>query len=68
MKGRKILVPILVLLAGGALVYYFRYLRPALSDSDIAASGHIEVTEVDMSFRLPGHVSRLLVEEGDDLK
>ena len=68
MKGRKILVPILVLLAGGALVYYFRYLRPALSDSDIAASGHIEVTEVDMSFRLPGHVSRLLVEEGDGLK
>jgi HlyD family secretion protein len=31
-------------------------------------SGHIEVTEVDMSFRLPGHVARLFVDEGSRVK
>ena len=68
MKGRKIVAPVLVLLAAGALLYFYRYLRPEIPASEIEASGHIEVTEVDMSFRLAGHVTRLLVEEGDRVK
>ncbi|MFO7459309.1 MAG: efflux RND transporter periplasmic adaptor subunit [Desulfatiglandales bacterium] len=62
MKGKRTL-PLLLLLIAAAISYVF--LRsPGLDTLEIRTSGHIEVTEVDMSFRLPGHVSRLYVEEG----
>jgi len=63
MKGKKAL-PLLFLLIAAAILYYL-YFRPSGSESsEIRTSGHIEVTEVDMSFRLPGHVARLYVDEG----
>jgi HlyD family secretion protein len=68
MKRRKLIPPLLILLVTLGLIYYFGFYRPGLNASDIEASGHIEVTEVDMSFRLPGHVSRLFVEEGAQVK
>jgi HlyD family secretion protein len=49
-------------------VVYLGYYRNRSNDHAIMTSGHVEVTEVDMSFRLPGHVSRLLVDEGDHVK
>jgi len=52
MKRRRILVIIAAVVAAG-LIYYFKFYLPGLSDSEIKASGHIEVTEVDMSFRIP---------------
>jgi HlyD family secretion protein len=62
MKGKKAL-PLLLLLIAAALSYV--YLRPPGVESlEIRTSGHVEVTEVDMSFRLPGHVARLYVDEG----
>lgn len=63
MTRRKILV-ILAAVLGAGLIYYFNFYLPSLSDSEIRASGHIEVTEVDMSFRIAGHVARLFVDEG----
>jgi HlyD family secretion protein len=61
-KGKKTL-PLLLLLIAAALSYV--YLRPSGPELlEIKTSGHIEVTEVDMSFRLPGHVARLYVDEG----
>jgi HlyD family secretion protein len=63
MKRKKAL-PLLLLLLVAAAISYF-YFRPAgLEPLEIRTSGHIEVTEVDMSFRLPGHVARLYVDEG----
>jgi HlyD family secretion protein len=62
MRGKKALV--FLLLAVAASLCYF-HLRPSsLETREIRTSGHIEVTEVDMSFRLPGHVARLYVDEG----
>ena len=63
MRRHKILVILAAFIAAG-LIYYFKFYLPDLSDSEIKASGHIEVTEVDMSFRIPGHVARIFVEEG----
>jgi len=63
MRHRKILVILAAFIAAG-LIYYFKFYLSDLSDSEIKASGHIEVTEVDMSFRIPGHVARILVDEG----
>jgi HlyD family secretion protein len=69
MKKWKILPFVaLILIAGGVFYYYHTYYQPHASNAGIMTSGHIEVTEVDLSFRLPGHVSRLLVEEGSRVK
>jgi HlyD family secretion protein len=64
MKRRKIIPLVLIFLVISGLVYYFGFYRPGLNGSKIMASGHIEVTEVDMSFRSAGHVARLFVDEG----
>jgi len=62
-------VPVIVLiLAAAAAVYYFLILPSDRSKTEIKTSGHVEATEVDMSFRLPGHVGRLYVDEGARVK
>jgi HlyD family secretion protein len=63
MKRRRIAIMIAAIVAAG-LIYYFKFYLPGLSDSEIKASGHVEVTEVDMSFRIPGHVAKIFVDEG----
>ena len=63
MKFLKIGVIVAAMVAAG-LVYYFTFYLPSLSNTEIKASGHIEVTEVDMSFRIAGHVAKILVNEG----
>jgi HlyD family secretion protein len=63
MKRREIGVIAAAVVAAG-LIYYFKFYMPSLSNGQIKASGHIEVTEVDMSFRIPGHVAKLYVDEG----
>jgi len=68
MKRGKISAFMVLLLATAACVVYLGYCRNRSNEDTIMTSGHIEVTEVDMSFRLPGHVSRLLVDEGDQVK
>lgn len=63
----KKIVP-LVLLAVAAILY-FLFLRKSEGPQEaIVTSGHVEATEVDMSFRLPGHVERLYVDEGAMVK
>lgn len=64
MKRRKALLLLFLVLAAAGIVFFLFFYRAGLNDRAIRTSGNIEVTEVDMSFRLPGHVSRLLVDEG----
>jgi len=68
MKKRRIVPPVLVLLVVAALAIYFAFNRKGVNEGEINTSGHIEVTEVDMSFRLQGHVARLFVDEGAQVK
>ena len=68
MKKRKIIPPVLVLLIIACLLTYFVLIRKGVHDGEIITSGHVEVTEVDMSFRLQGHVARLFVVEGARVK
>jgi HlyD family secretion protein len=65
MKSKKVLLFLLILVVAAGLIYYFVYYRTNHAGNGIRSSGHVEVTEVDMSFRIPGHVARLLVQEGD---
>ncbi len=68
MSRRKALPIVGLILIAAGLLYYFAYYRLEASNARIMTSGHIEVTEVDLSFRLPGHVRRLLVDEGSQVK
>ena len=63
---RKI-IPILILLAAGAAAAY--YFRSAQVDPNrIRLSGNLEMTQVDIAFKLAGKISELLVREGDLVK
>jgi membrane fusion protein YbhG len=68
MKGKKPLPLVVAVIIAATLAFYFLFLRQGSPDTEIRTSGHIEVTEVDMSFRLPGHVTRLYVDEGAKVK
>lgn len=64
MKRPKAPILLILILAAGAMIFLFFFFRAGLNDGAIRTSGQIEVTEVDMSFRLAGHVARLHVDEG----
>ncbi|MBU2546900.1 MAG: efflux RND transporter periplasmic adaptor subunit [Proteobacteria bacterium] len=67
MKYLKKISLLVALIAAVGLVYYFGFYRPGREEGSIRTSGHVEVTEVDLSFRLPGHLARLLADEGDQV-
>ncbi|MEW6665961.1 MAG: efflux RND transporter periplasmic adaptor subunit [Thermodesulfobacteriota bacterium] len=68
MNRRKAIPLLILLLAVAGLLYYLFFYRSSLKSEVIRTSGQIDVTDVDMSFRLAGHVSRLLVDEGYQVK
>lgn len=61
------LLVIVALLAAGAAFYYSG--RPqASADGAIRVSGNIEVTEAEVSFKIPGRVVERLVSEGETVQ
>lgn len=62
----KKIIPLLLalILAVGGGVWYYRAHTAAPPATAIRLSGNIEVTEVEASFRIPGRVSGVIVEEG----
>ncbi|MBI3951442.1 MAG: efflux RND transporter periplasmic adaptor subunit [Acidobacteria bacterium] len=69
MKMNKKLAPILlVVMALGIIgVLSFRWWKNN-SDHKILVSGNIELTEVDISFKMPGRLVELAVNEGDPVR
>ena len=68
MKKRKwVIIPVLLVLAGGIALYVFFQDRQN-GETTISVSGNIEATTVDVSFKIPGKIDKILVEEGDLLK
>jgi HlyD family secretion protein len=68
MKG-KIVIPTVLLLAAaaGVGVYSSGRLHPK-SDNTLSVSGNLELTQVDISFKVPGKLVVLNVAEGDFVK
>jgi HlyD family secretion protein len=54
---------VIALVAVAGTVAYFRF-REGEADGAVRVSGNIEVTDVDVSFRIPGRVRERLVDEG----
>jgi HlyD family secretion protein len=68
MKRKRLILLIILLIAAGALLYYYLLQNQRSKGTDIAVSGNIEVTTVEVSFKIPGKINRLAVEEGDEVK
>jgi membrane fusion protein YbhG len=68
MKKNKMIPLIIIVIAGGVLLYYYFLQNQGGEGTDIAVSGNIEVTTVDVSFKIPGKIEKLAVEEGDQVR
>ncbi len=66
---KKTLVALLVLLAVvGGIVYWQFWRSPDNHRDHLKLMGHIEATETDLSFKLPGIITKINFQEGDYLK
>lgn len=67
MDKRKIVIPVVLVAAAGAFAAW-RATHPASDPDLLRISGNIELTEVDLSFKTPGRMVALAVDEGDFVK
>lgn len=63
---KKILIPVVVVIVAAVLVW--RFWGNGDEDGILRLSGNIELTEVTMSFKTPGRVVELAVDEGDEVR
>lgn len=66
--NKKRLIPVVLLVAAGAFLIWRFVLDNNGPKNFLALSGNIELTEIDMSFKLPGRLVELKVDEGDNVK
>ena len=67
-KGKWLIPLIIVALIGGGISYYLLYQNMENERTSISVSGNIEATTVDVAFKIPGKIDKLLVDEGDFVK
>jgi HlyD family secretion protein len=64
MKKRWPIIPVLLIAAGAAAYGWFQF-RPQTNPNVLRVSGNIEITDVEVSFRIPGWVEARPVSEGE---
>lgn len=69
MKKKGIFILVILAAVAGA-VYGYRYVAASRTDASDALrlSGNIEVTEAEISFKIPGRVEKRLVDEGETVR
>jgi HlyD family secretion protein len=67
LKGPKLIIP-LALLVVAALAYLLVFRGNALNADTLHLSGHIEATQTDLGFKVPGKISFIHFHEGDEIK
>jgi HlyD family secretion protein len=67
-KGKWMTLLAVIMLAGGVILYYLVFRNGDDGATSISVSGNIEATTVDVAFKIPGKIDKLLVEEGDFVK
>jgi HlyD family secretion protein len=65
---KKLLLAALLLVVIAAVVVVFLFLKKRDSGATLQLSGNIEVTTVELSFKIPGRVKERLVDEGETVK
>ncbi len=66
--NKKKLIPVVLLAAAAAFLVWRFALNRNGEENALLLSGNIELTEVDISFKQPGRVVELKVDEGDPVK
>jgi HlyD family secretion protein len=64
-KKLLIIVPLAAILLG--IAFWHLFLASKNGSESIALSGNIDVTQVDLAFKISGRLNRRLVEEGDNV-
>jgi HlyD family secretion protein len=67
-RARFLIPPAVILAIAVYVVWYLASHREAAPPGTIAASGTIEATEIDISPKVAGHILRLAVDEGSEVK
>ena len=67
MKKKIIIALILILIAAGICLFFYKANKKDDS-GELTLYGNIEIRQVDLSFQVPGLVSKLIKEEGDTVK
>jgi HlyD family secretion protein len=67
-KTKPLLILLVIALSGAMISYLFLFRRENSGRNTISVSGNIEVTTVDVAFKISGKIERLLVEESDSVK
>lgn len=67
MKKKLLIIPIIALFAIAVFLVQ-KKLRSHNNEGVLRVSGNVEITEVDMGFKVPGRVSELLTDEGAKVK
>jgi HlyD family secretion protein len=66
---KKLVVALLVgLVTAGGLVYWLFWRSPGNHREQLRLMGHFEATETDLSFKVPGIITKINFQEGDHLK
>jgi HlyD family secretion protein len=65
---KKLLLAALLLVVLAAVAVVFLFLKNRDSGATLRLSGNIEVTTVELSFKIPGRVKERLVDEGETVK
>ncbi|MCX5909931.1 MAG: biotin/lipoyl-binding protein [Deltaproteobacteria bacterium] len=68
MKRKRRIIILAAIIAAGFLLYYQLGKNHGDEKTNIPVSGNIEVTTVDLAFKIPGKIDQLLVDEGDSFK
>jgi HlyD family secretion protein len=64
---RKVIIPVVLLAAvGGGIIWQVN--RNGVDPDMVRLSGNLELTQVDLSFKQPGRLVELAVDEGSDVK
>ncbi len=63
-------LPVIILVAAIclAIAIWYVWFESDGEDGTIRLSGNIDVTQVNLAFKIPGHLNRRLVDEGDNVK
>ncbi|MBM4283847.1 MAG: HlyD family efflux transporter periplasmic adaptor subunit, partial [Deltaproteobacteria bacterium] len=65
---RKVLILLLVLAAAGAVGYYLLLRTKAAPSGELRLAGHIEATETNLGFKVPGAIAAIHFQEGQEVQ
>ena len=68
MKRKRMVVVLAVVTLVAVFIYWFKLGRPARDPNTIRVSGNVEVTDAQVSFKIPGRVLTREVSEGDTVR